>query len=359
MQKQIIDVFERLTNINSPSGKEGDVARVLEDRLKDLGFECSRDKAGNIIGRRGEGEPLLLCCHMDTVKPNEDLDIERKGEWLTTDGTTILGADDKAGISVLLSALPEVGKSIPLEVVFSVREEEGMKGTLSLKKESLSARVGLVLDAGEPVGSVINEAPGETGVALIVKGKTAHAAVDPESGIDAIRLTAKFLAALPEHRIDEDTSFNFGVIRGGKVTNQICDRVELEGEVRSFSEERREEVCLLLNNLLEQTVKAGGGTVEVKHIPRYQGYHVEDDHPLMTLLQSVSGEEVKLDIHRRPAGSDANALNSMGITVVNLGVGYKDGHTVKERASVPEMEKLARWLVHIITGWKENGGLKH
>jgi di/tripeptidase len=79
----------------------------------------------------------------------------------------------------------------------------------------------------------------------------------------------------------------------------------------------------------------------------------------MTLLQRYSGEEVKLDIHRRPAGSDANALNSMGITVVNLGVGYKDGHTVEEKASVPEMEKLTGWLVHIFTGWKAYGGLKH
>jgi tripeptide aminopeptidase len=215
MEKQIVDTFAKLTSINSPSGKEGDVARVLEDRLKELGFSCKRDKAGNIIGRRGEGEPLLLCCHMDTVKPNQELDIQQQGEWLTTDGNTILGADDKAGISVLLSVLPEVEEFIPSEVVFSVREEEGMKETLSLNKESLSARVGLVLDAGEPVGSVINQAPGETGVALWVKGKTAHAAVDPESGVDAIRLAARFLAALPEHRIDQDTSINFGVIRGG------------------------------------------------------------------------------------------------------------------------------------------------
>lgn len=352
MRDTIIHYFKLLTSIDSPSGREGELAAKLAEILGAHHFSLDRDSIGNIIARRGHGEPLLLCCHMDTVESSSGLQLRFQGDYITTSGNTILGADDKAGIAILLTVLDNLDCDPALEILLSAQEETGMKGTRAIKPGVLKARWGLVLDAAEPVGAVINQAPGEMELDITIHGRGAHAAANPEKGIDAIRLAAKYIESLPPPRIAPGTTFNLGIIRGGKSTNTICPRVQLLGEIRSFDDEKRREIAQRLEGLLEEALAGSGGKYEYVSKDSYPGYTVEENHDLMRFLRET-GEAltISIDPHPRFAGSDANILNSLGITAVNLGTGVEDGHSFQERVSISAMVTMADWLLAILKEW--------
>ena len=352
MRDKVIEFFKQIAAVDSPSGREAELGEKLREMLEGMNFSTSLDSTGNLIARRGQGEPLLLCCHMDTVESTSGLELKFDGDYIASSGDTILGSDDKAGIAILLASLDSLDCDPALEVVLSVQEETGMNGTKEIKADSLKAKWGLILDAGEPVGSVINQAPGETDLDISILGRGAHAAANPEKGIDAIRLGAKFIDQLPQARIEEGSTFNLGVIKGGKSTNTICPRVQLLGEVRSYSDDKRASIAQRLEKMLADCLRGTGGKYEFKTVDSYSGYHVEESHDLIKFLQDT-GKPLKIDvnIHARFAGSDANIINSFGIAAVNLGVGVEDGHSFQERVSISAMVDMAQWLTAMLKEW--------
>lgn len=325
----------------------------MRAKLTEIGFS-PREVSGNLVARRGAGEPLLLCCHLDTVEPTTDLNLGFEDGVFYSRGDSILGADDKAGLAALLAVLPEIPESAPVEVLLTVGEELGMEGAKQLKPGDLKARAGLVLDAGEPVGTVINRASGEMQIQIKMIGKTAHAAAAPQEGIDAIRMAARFITQLPPHMPDKETSLNIGIIRGGSTTNTICDLVELTGEIRSFSPRRRQDLAGELEALAQATTGDSGGTFQFHSQQSYDGYTIAPEDNLIGLLRKTANAAgFGAVISSRNAGSDANILNQLGVTTVNLGTGYTDGHSPRERVALAEMNKLARWLRTIIGEWSD------
>jgi tripeptide aminopeptidase len=352
MRDKLIEYFQILAAIDSPSGKERELADKLAVVLRGLGFSLRRDSLGSIIAARGQGEPLLLCCHMDTVESTAGLELKIEGDYIRSDGSTILGADDKAGIAIILATLENMDCQPALELVFSVQEEKGMEGTKAFKPGDLRAKWGLVLDAGEPVGAVINQAPGETEMEIVIHGRGAHAAANPEEGIDAIRLAASFIDRLPPHRIEEGSTYNLGVIQGGKATNTICPRVQMLGEVRSFEDSQRVRIAAELESLLQHALEGSGGSYDFHCRDSYSGYLVNADHGLIDLLKSTAAPlGIQVDVHSRFAGSDANILNGLGLAVVNLGLGVEGNHSFDERVSISAMGKMAAWLHTILKEW--------
>lgn len=352
MRDKIIAYFKMLTAIDSPSGHEDELAERLEGILKGRSFAVNKDDTGNIIARRGQGNPLLLCCHMDTVESTQGLELKFDGDYITSSGETILGADDKAGIAVILGVLDNLDCDPALELFFSVQEETGMIGTRALKPGAFKAKSGLVLDAGEPIGAVITQAPGETDLEIFIYGRGAHAAANPEKGIDAIRLAARFIDQLPPARIAQGSTFNLGIIQGGKSTNTICPRVQIQGEIRSFDDTKRRDIAGELKDLLAKSLAGTGGDYKFASRELYLGYKVDSGHPLLKLLdKTAQAHKITVDQHPRFAGSDANSLNGLGVTTVNLGVGVEDNHSFQERVSVSAMVNMANWLNTILKEW--------
>lgn len=352
---KIVEYFKTLTAIDSPSGREEELADKVAALVADLGFSLRRDSRGNIVASRGQGEPLLLCSHQDTVESSAGLELVFEGDFIKTAGNTILGGDDKAGIAVILATLADLDFSPPLELVFSVGEERGMEGTKAFQPGDLRAKWGLVLDAGEPVGSVINQAPGETDLEIVIHGRGAHAAANPEQGIDAIRLAACFLDRLPPHRLEPDSTFNFGVIQGGNATNTICPRVQILGEVRSFIDSRRAIIGANLEDLLSEALAGSQGSYDFFSRDSYPSYLVAEDHDLIGLLRRTALPlGIQVDVHSRFAGSDANVLNGLGLTVVNLGLGVEGNHSFAEKVSISSLGKMSAWLLAILREW-QNG----
>jgi tripeptide aminopeptidase len=238
-QSRLVQTFLELVAIDSPSGQEEAIGANLMQRFAALGGEAARDKHGNVIARwPGNGDDwLMLSAHMDTVGKDTGIRPAIRDGIIYSDGTTILGGDDKSGIAAILEVLVSLAEDKlnhpPLEVVISVGEEVGLQGAKWLDKSQLRARRGYVLDSGGAIGSIVVSAPSQDSLRVVVHGKKAHAGSEPENGINAIRVASEAIAAMPLGRIDFETTANIGVIEGGTATNIVPDEVKVRGEARS------------------------------------------------------------------------------------------------------------------------------
>lgn len=355
-----VATFLELVGIDSPSGQETRVAEHLLTRLQAVGVAARRDTAGNVIGRRpGSGAlaaeaPFLLSAHMDTVQPGIGIRPQIVGGVIRTDGSTILGADDKAGITAILESLTRVQERgadcRPVELVLTVEEETGLTGSKGLDLASIEARYGVVLDSNGSVGTIVNQAPAQNSLEVTVTGKAAHAGVSPELGISAIQVAARAIAQMRLGRIDPETTANIGVINGGVATNIIPERVTLKGETRSRSEVKLEAQAAHMVACFKEAAAEAGAQVEVKVTRSYGAINVAPESGLIGLLAGAlrrCGHEPRLV--PTGGGSDANIYNAAGIEAVNLGVGYENMHSVDERIAIADLLAICDVLYSVLT----------
>jgi len=338
---RLLDTFRALTHINSPSGAEEPLARYLLPVLEDLAFTVDQDEAGNLIAKApGVGEPFLLCAHMDTVEPTEGIVVLETDGVFHTDGSTILGADDKAGIAVILEAIRRAERRPPLDVVFTVHEEGGLHGAKALDLKRLRARQGLVLDSGGPIGTLVTGAPSQVKVTASIHGVAAHAGGSPEKGVNAIVLAAQAIARMTLGRIDGETTANIGVIRGGQATNIVPDLVEVWGEARSHDEAKLSAQAESMKRALEETAAAGGGRAEVEITDSYHRFRIPaDDLLVQTFSRVAEGAGFPPTTVRGGGGSDANIFNAKGLTCANMSMGMANSHGKDEYVRAEDMEQ--------------------
>ena len=230
-QERLVNSFCDLVRIDSPSGEEDEVSRHLEARLSRLGFQIGRDAYGNVIALEPGESPLLLSAHMDTVEPGRGIKPSIQGDRIVSDGTTILGGDCKAGVAAILEGLESVAEEglarRPVQVVFTRDEEIGLVGATNLDYSMISAREAVVFDGNGPVDGITGASPTYMRFDVTVKGRAAHAGVEPEKGLSAIRIASEIIAGLPQGRLDDETTFNVGLISGGSVRNAVPPRPPL------------------------------------------------------------------------------------------------------------------------------------
>jgi tripeptide aminopeptidase len=346
-----------LVQIDSLSRHEGRIATRLERELRELGATVERDHAGEQLGGESgnliahvpgtaAGEPLLLCAHMDTVEPGAGVRPVVEGDVIRSDGTTVLGGDDKSGIAIILECLHVcrergIGHP-PLEVVFTICEEVGLLGAKHLELARVRARRGLVFDS-DAVGFVFTRAPGANHITAVVRGVAAHAGMAPERGVSAIQVAAEAIAAMRLGRIDPETTANLGVISGGRARNIIPDEVHLHAEARSHDLTRLAAQTDHMRVCLEAAAaRHPGARVEVEVETAYEPMHVADDAPIMKLLLAAAAETGStVTPAGMGGGCDANVLNHRGLEVVNLGTGMQEIHTTKEWLRVSDMVAAA------------------
>ncbi len=354
---RLLETFLSLLRIDSPSGEESAVIQELQRRLQTLGLETVVDGAGNLIGRlAGAGEPLLLCAHVDHVEPCRGIHPVVQDGVVRSDGTTILGADDTSGAAIILELLEiaranaERGRQPPaLDVVFTVGEESGLVGSKGLDLSLLRARHGVVLDMGGPRGYITVRGPSHDHLEVVIHGKKSHAACAPEAGVNAIRVAAEAIAAMPLGRIDETTTANIGVIRGGTATNVVPDRVELLGEARSLEEERLRRQVEAMLRCLEEAAGRHGARLEVHVQRKYDAFQVPADAPIVQMLcRSLRHFGVEPTLISTVGGSDSNIFNSRGLQTVNISTGMEQVHSTEEYIAVDDMAFCAAVLGHML-----------
>lgn len=361
--QRLIRQFIELVTIDSPSGEERAVADYLKNELGRLGMEVVEDGAGEKLGTssgnliaRLEGNrdapAILLAAHMDTVVPGRGIKPVLREGAIYSSGDTILGADDKAGIAVILEVVRQLReKRIPhgrIEVLFSVGEEQGLLGAKLLDYGQLSAEMGFVLDSSGEIGSFVVQGPEQNQIEATVSGRAAHAGINPECGINAIQVAARAIANMHLGRIDAETTANIGVIQGGEARNIVPEKVFIKGEARSLKPERLEAVTRQMVQELEREAEAAGAAVEVKVERLYPAFSLSEDRTVVKVAEEAA-RRVGLTPRREKSGggSDANIINGMGIPTVNLGVAMRQVHTREEHIYLSDLEKLAALVLEI------------
>lgn len=364
MISNVLEEFIALAKINSPSKKEGELSNYLKKRLNELGADIFEDSSaektgsdtGNLIAvvpGNTEKPTILLSAHMDTVVGTEGMVPQIRDGVVYSDGQTILGADDKAGIAVILSTLSALQEDSsighgPVEVLLTVQEEQGLFGVKNLDYP-LKSQYGYVLDGDGPVGTIINASPSHNTLDIVVEGRAAHAGLAPETGINAIVVAAEAIASLPSGRLDEETTSNFGMISGGKGRNVVADRVEIIAEVRSRSKEKLNRETAKMIKCFEETATRHNAKLQVNKQLAYEAFTITPQQPVI-ISAAKAGEKMGIEVNLKATGGglDANILNARGITCVALGFGSGDPHTNTEYQSIEEMEKAVRFIVEIL-----------
>jgi tripeptide aminopeptidase len=278
-ESRLINSFITMAQIPSISGREGKMRDYLRAQLQERGLEVNEDEAGLALqGEAGnlwvkipasvEAETILFAAHMDTVGPGEGIQAIIEDGVIKSKGNTILGSDDKAAIAALLEALDVIREKRlphgPLELLFTVGEEQGLQGAKQFDFTSLKATMAYVLDAGGDPGVIVIQSPCQNEIEYKVYGKPAHAGINPEKGINAIQAAALALSRMPCGRIDEETTCNLGIIQGGTARNIVADYCQIKGEARSLNRSRLDQITQTLKNTFMEEVQRQGARAEVE-----------------------------------------------------------------------------------------------
>jgi tripeptide aminopeptidase len=372
-QERLKNLLLELLQIDSLSRKEGQVAARLKAICEEIGCEVEVDDAGakvggdtgNVIARlkgtNSSAPPILLSAHMDTVGPGEGVKPIVEGDIIRTDGTTVLGGDDKSGIAIiieLLRCLQEQNVPHPdIEVVFTVCEEVGLLGSKYVDVSKLKARYGLVLDSDDP-GFLFTRGPATNHIEVVIRGLEAHAGIAPEEGISAIQVAGEALSQMKLGRIDHETTANIGLIGGGIAFNVVPNEVWLKCEARSIDIDKltaqtEHMVRCFKDAVAQHTVTVGGKTTtaraEIEVTRQYERLYLSDDEAIVRLVkQAASNLGFQCKTMAFGGGCDANIFSSRDISVANLGTGMRAIHTVNEWVDVKDLYKGADIMMEIL-----------
>jgi tripeptide aminopeptidase len=361
--------FVTFAETDSVSRQEGVLAGKLEKILKEMGAEVVFDNAGEKVGGdcgnlvakfKGtvDGEPIFLCGHMDTVEPGRGVKVGFKDGVFKSDGTTILGADDKSALAIILEVMDVIFENNlphpPIEVVFTICEEIGLLGAKHFDYSLMDSKIGYILDSTDTDG-VVTRAPASTKFTINIHGRASHAGAAPEHGISAIRVAARAINSLTLGRIDHETTCNIGKIQGGKATNIIPEFTSVDGEARSHNAQKLKSITDTMIKAFFDAATAfrdEGETlpkIEVKLDMDYPATNIPEDHEVV-LLAKKAAENLGSPMESKTigGGADANIFFSKNIVAGVLGTGMTAMHTVEESIRLSDMVNIAEILLEII-----------
>ncbi|MCU0287755.1 MAG: M20/M25/M40 family metallo-hydrolase [Acidobacteria bacterium] len=353
MSERMVKQFMEMVQIDSESGEEAAFIDYLAAEFTKIGAEAIKDNYGNLIaklpakGCTGK-EPILLSCHADTVKPGKNINPVIKDGVIQSSKDTILGADDKAGIAEMMEALRTAGVYPPLEIVVSRQEEVGLLGVKNLDFKCLTAKRGFLLDNDE-LETIVIGGPSYFAIDVEVKGRAAHAGMEPEKGINAIQASAKAIAALKLGRLDHETTANVGVIKGGIIRNGVPENACFLAECRSLNHEKGEKLAEEMRKIIKEQVETMNASVSIKVDNLCRAVNIPDN----TWTVSVAKKALKkAGIDARTTFitgfTDASIYNNKGIEMAVVGIGARLEHSCEEHIYISDMEKALQMMVEIL-----------
>jgi tripeptide aminopeptidase len=361
---EVARLFLELAALPSPSGEERAVADCVRAYLRDLGLDVDEDDAGsridssigNLLCRvegTGGGTPLFFCAHLDTVPPDGPVEPVLEHGVVYNGARTILGADNKAAVASMLEGTRRlVAENRPhggIELLFTPKEEVGLRGAEAFDETRLTAHIGYVYDHAGPVGEVILGAPYQCKLDVVFRGRAAHSGMYPEEGRSAIAAAARAIADLRLGRLDEETTANVGQIKGGTARNIVPDRCRFWAEARCHDEQKLGELIEEMLETVTFAAQLGECDVETKVEPAARGYRFRrDDAPVRLAAAALERTGFQPTYGLSGGGADANVFNDRGLQCVNLANGMLDIHTPDERISVEDLERMVEVTLSLV-----------
>jgi tripeptide aminopeptidase len=350
----MLDRFVRLCETASPTGSERAVADAVLAELRDSGVEVTEDDAarparagsGNLIARiSGERDTwVMFAAHLDTVPHDGDVEVVLDQGVYRSRGDTILGADNKAAVAVLAEVAARFAAERPpigLELVFTVAEEDGLRGAKALDLDALGSKIGFVLDHASPIGEVITAAPTYERLAAEFEGIEAHAGIRPEDGRSAIAAAATAISKMELGRLDDETTANVGVIAGGTASNVVPGRCRVEGEARSLDEERASKTIGAMVDACTWAASEHACDVDVEVTEMFRGYRLPSKSQAVTIARTaLERRGIEPRETATGGGSDANAFNARGFEAVLLANGTEANHTPDESVAAERIVQM-------------------
>lgn len=357
--------FASLVAIDSPSLSEREMADHIKALFAGIGIALLEDKSDTVTGSTAgnlyayvEGdqtlEPVLLAAHMDTVAPAcKKQAVFHDDDRVTSDGTTVLGADDLAGVTAIYEALRKIREKgcshRPVELLFTTGEELYCKGANAFDFSNIHSRSAYVLDLSGEIGSAAYAAPTLLSFEARIQGRASHAGFRPEAGINAILAAAKAIAQLPQGHIDEETTGNIGVIHGGAGTNIVSEACTVKGEIRSLKHERALALLQQYKSTFEKEASALGASLIWTDTVNIIAYETPADSDTITAYrQAVVQEGLTPSLYKTFGGSDNNVFAQHGIEGLVIATSMNNVHTCQEYCSIPEIAQVSRILPRLL-----------
>lgn len=387
-KKRLVNTFLKLVSIDSESYHERKMADFLKKELESLGLYVEEDdSAGNLAEHyaktAGEtGEPkekpdtagnlwtclpgnlpseeenhkkaILFSSHMDTVCPgNSKKAMIREDGTITSDGSTVLGADDAAGLAEILELMHILNEhDMPhpdIEILFTAAEEPYCQGSRLFDFQKLHAKTAYVLDLSGPVGTAALAAPSILSLYIRIRGKSAHAGFNPENGIHAIQIASRAISRLSFGHVEADTTVNLGTISGGTGKNNVPEEVYLTGEIRSMSREKADYWLNQVMKAFRQEAEQAGGTAEITCEKEFDAYRDCPKEPVVqTFVKAAKKLKLPVTLIDTFGGSDNNNFNSHGIHGLVIANAMNQCHSTQEYTHIDELERAVRLLVEIL-----------
>ncbi len=358
-QKRLIKTFTDMAKISSPSWREQKIRDYIIQTIKPLRaavrpYPCG-ESSNLLITVSGDAKrkPVLFSAHMDTVTPCEGIKPVVTGTKIASDGTTILGSDDKAAIAMFLESLRHLHETGmphgPIEMLISCAEEVGLQGARSFDMSMLKSRRAFVFDSDGSIGKIILKAPYHSTMKIIVTGKAAHAGMEPEKGINAINVLSKIITRIPSGRIDHETTVNVGTIAGGRATNIVAEEASCVLEARSIDKRKLAECEKRIREAARTTAAEFGARCAMTRTLEYSGFSIHPDDPIVKIAAGAM-KRIGIPHHYEISGggSDTNVFNRARIKAVNLSAGMRKVHTTGEYVLIKDLVDGTRLVLSII-----------
>lgn len=358
----IVEEFIRMAKIDVASRQERKLVDYVKAELSAIGFSVTEDDAakhiegataGNVFAvLEGEMEgSVLFCAHLDRVQNGFGIQPRFEGDNLVSDGTTILAADDLSGVAAILDGvrrLVKSGQAHPrIEVLFSVCEEIGLRGSYHFDADVIQSKIGYVLDSPGRIGRILRSAMGKAQLFLEVTGEAAHAAY-PERGKSALRAAIQVLSQIGDCRVDEETVINWSYLDCPSPCNTIPDHVLAKAFAMSRNNDKLSAYIKKFHEVSEQVARETGCRIEAKDILDYPAFHTADESECVRLAKLALGQMgLKASVEDGAGGFDANLLSRAGIELVGLSTGYSGNHTVKETLVVEDLIQSGQMVTNI------------
>jgi tripeptide aminopeptidase len=363
-RERLHETFEKLCRIPSPTGDERALADCLTTQLQELGLEVSEDDAGTAVGSNagnllaripGSGErSLMLCSHMDTVPLTAPVEPVRQEDGWQNANEGILGADNKAAVAAMVELARLLGSRaqppvIGVELLFTVAEETGLNGAREFDVSRLRSSFGYVFDHASPVGEIITASPTHMRIDAEIRGRAAHAGLQPELGVSAIVAAARAIPNMPQGRLGDETTANVGMIEGGTALNVVPDRCTVAAEVRGVEQEQVDRYVTQTIDALQDAADSAGCDLDLKLQQLFTGYRSGTrEAPIALAARALRRLGYEPSYRSSGGGSDANAFRVNGFACTNLANGTERAHERTERVSFVALEANLELMLALI-----------
>jgi tripeptide aminopeptidase len=361
MGQEFLDTFFQMVRIGSESGNESEFIDYLKNLFsKELHAKCVIDKHGNLIAKvaprkTDSKEPVLFGVHADTVKPGNNIEPVLENGVIHSRGKTILGADDKAGITAVFEAVRTATCRPPVEIAVTRGEEVGLLGVKNLDFSKLSSKIGFVIDS-DKLTEIIVGGPSYMSITVNITGRSAHAGIEPEKGASSIKAAAYAISMLKEGWVDDETTVNTGIIRGGEVLNSVPAKTEVRVECRSKKHEKCVDQSNMIKKIFQTAAESIGAKAEIGMELQIKCYSIPHDSKSVThAVNALKNEGIEPDVKTITGGTDAAIYNEKGIETVVMGMGVRDAHTTDERLSVSDMKKTISYIQFLLKDLSRTG----